>query len=117
MDGFENLLRAYLAASFNSSEENDHLDEDMINALIEKRLSQKEQKPILEHLMNCAFCRHLTAQIIRLDFNLLEETPLLETTPSFSERITQFLSNLLQPSLAPIEAFGEKKEEEEKEKK
>ena len=43
-----------------------HLDEDMLAVFVEGRLSERESKPMVTHLVACAACRDSTAQLIRL---------------------------------------------------
>jgi hypothetical protein len=49
-----------------------HLDEDSLNAFVEGNLGEREAAPILTHLVNCSFCRHVTAELVRLDFAFAE---------------------------------------------
>jgi hypothetical protein len=44
-----------------------HLDEDAICAFVEGRLEEAEAAPVISHLVACSFCRHTTAQLIRLE--------------------------------------------------
>jgi hypothetical protein len=47
-----------------------HLDEDALSAFVEGRLSHLESAPLVRHLVGCASCRNITAQLIRLDTEL-----------------------------------------------
>jgi len=73
-----------------------HLDEDSLNAFVEGNLSKREAAPMLSHLIDCSFCRHVTADLVRLDlaFAETESTPaVVETTePS---RVSDVLSGIL----------------------
>ena len=42
-----------------------HADEDTINAFVEGRLEEAESFSVTAHLVSCAQCLHLTAQLIR----------------------------------------------------
>lgn len=44
-----------------------HPDDDVINAFVEGTLDDRESRALASHLVNCASCLHLTAQLIRLD--------------------------------------------------
>ncbi len=44
-----------------------HLDEDALNAFVEGRLGDRESAPLIKHLVACAYCRHATSQLIRLE--------------------------------------------------
>ena len=48
-----------------------HLDEDALSVFVEGRLSEPEAAPLIRHLVTCASCRHITAQLIRLDTELV----------------------------------------------
>jgi hypothetical protein len=69
-----------------------HLDEDSISAFVEGRLEESESAPVVSHLVACSFCRHTTAQLIRLEsqFDALEEAPGSEGPG----RVRQFLESL-----------------------
>lgn len=45
----------------------DHLDEDILSAFVEGNLKEREAKPIVSHLVDCSFCRHITTELVRLD--------------------------------------------------
>lgn len=106
-----------------------HLDEDALSAFIEGRLNELESTPVVRHLVSCASCRHITAQLIRLDTDLsASEAPI--HMPASSEepgRIRRLLENLASRVLpstgddevmayhAPADDF-EQKEEDKKEK-
>jgi hypothetical protein len=72
----------------------DHLDEDGLSSFVEGRLSEIESAPFVKHLVSCASCRQITAQLIRLDSELSGR----ETTPPISTeepgRIRRLLSDL-----------------------
>lgn len=113
--GLKELLMIYFRAMPNASEEGLHLDEDIINALLENRLSRREKKPIIDHLVKCDFCRHLTAEIVKLD-SVLSEEGLLEYQEShrLSQKVSDLVFSLFQKPLASIEAFEEKQKTEDK---
>jgi hypothetical protein len=104
------LLEIYLVSSPAIPENEDHLDDDVLSAFIEGTLSKRELKPIMSHLVKCAFCRHLTAEIIKFD-SIISEEPISQTAEptKLSETINKILSELFQTAPTPIEAFEEKK--------
>ena len=53
--------------------EGQHLDEDSLTAFVEGNLRAKESLPIVNHLVDCTFCRHVTAELVKLDFALADE--------------------------------------------
>lgn len=72
-----------------------HLDEDSLAAFTEGNLNEREAQPIIRHLVDCSFCRHVTAELVRLDLAFAEETvqvAMIENQPS---KISEVLSNLL----------------------
>ena len=72
-----------------------HLDEDSLAAFVEGNLSERESKPIVSHLVDCSFCRHVTAELVRLDLAFTDEpvqTLVQESQPS---KISEVLNNLL----------------------
>ena len=90
------FLKARSASQFNRAATGPHLDNDSLAAFTEGSLSEREAKPIVSHLVDCSFCRHVTAELIRLDLAFAENTaaaPIAETAePS---RVSEVLSGLL----------------------
>jgi hypothetical protein len=93
----QGLLDRYLnrqSAAAISTPEN-HLDDDSLTAFVEGNLSARESKPIVSHLVDCSFCRHVTAELVRLDLAFADEqiqTVAQENQPS---KISEVLNNLL----------------------
>src|SRR4051812_18491154 len=50
-----------------------HLDEDTLNAFVEGRLSEREATPMVNHMVDCSFCRHVTSELVRLDLAFADE--------------------------------------------
>jgi hypothetical protein len=48
-----------------------HLDEDTISAFVEGRLAASESRPVLSHLTACRSCRQASAQLLRLENEVL----------------------------------------------
>jgi hypothetical protein len=70
----------------------EHLDEDAICAFVEGRLEETESAPVVSHLVACSFCRHTTAQLIRLESQFEDVSePALDDGPG---RLREFLENL-----------------------
>ncbi len=72
-----------------------HPDDDSLAAFIEGRLTESEAEPMVNHLVECSFCRHITAELITLDLAFAEEEihfAAKETQPS---RMSEVLNNLL----------------------
>jgi hypothetical protein len=73
-----------------------HLDEDSLAAFTEGNLSQREARPILSHLIDCSFCRHVTAELVRLD-TAFADTPNVAAASAAAEpaKVSDVLSRLL----------------------
>ncbi|MDT5062829.1 MAG: hypothetical protein QOH63_3288 [Acidobacteriota bacterium] len=72
-----------------------HLDEDALSSFVEGRLSEIESAPFVKHLVSCASCRQITAQLIRLNTELSgSETPLVPASTEEPGRIRRLLSDL-----------------------
>ena len=73
----QGLLNSYLKArSANGEPEKTqiHLDEDSLTAFVEGNLSRRESQPIVRHLVDCSFCRHITTELVRLDLAFAGQT-------------------------------------------
>lgn len=72
----QSLLDQYLASrnTLKSSvgETSSHLDEDSLTSFAEGTLSRRESAPVIRHLVDCGFCRHKTAELVLLEFELSE---------------------------------------------
>jgi hypothetical protein len=92
----DRYLRSKKASSDNSIAPEHHLDEDSLSAFTEGNLSRREAQPIVSHLVDCSFCRHVTAELIRLDLAFageeIQPSAAVESQPS---KISEVLSNLL----------------------
>lgn len=99
-----------------------HLDDDSLAAFVEGNLSEREAKPMLGHLVNCSFCRHITAELIKLDFALAEVDEVRPTLIENAEpsKISSVLSGLLAKIFGSndgaVFAHEEKEEDSEKNK-
>lgn len=95
----QGLLDRYLnrqSATNGLSTQENHLDEDSLTAFVEGNLSEREAKPMVSHLVDCSFCRHVTAELVRLDFAFADEQVhagvAQESQPS---KISEVLNGLL----------------------
>jgi len=94
----QGLLDRYLnrkSAASGLSTQQSHLDEDYLTAFIEGNLSEREAKPIVSHLVDCSFCRHVTAELVRLDFAFADEEAPSAVQQSQPSKISEVLSGLL----------------------
>lgn len=95
----QGLLDRYMRSQTSSeilTEQVWHLDEDSLAAFVEGKLGESETKPIIKHLVDCSFCRHITAELIKLDLAFAEQE--FESVPADANqpsRISEVLSSLL----------------------
>ena len=75
-----------------------HLDEDAICAFVESRLEEGESSPVVSHLVTCGPCRHITAQLIRLESQFDLES---ELTPNESPGAVRSLLERLAARVTP----------------
>ncbi len=70
----QSVLDSYLRSVNSESKEGRelHLDQDTLSAFTEGSLNKREAAPVVSHLVECSFCRHVTAELVRLDFALAE---------------------------------------------
>lgn len=106
-----------------------HLDEDALSAFVEGRLSENESAPLIKHLVSCASCRHITAQLVRLDSELSVgemDSPASTEEPGRIRRLLSDLASRVLPSTdneavfayhAPADDFEKKDETEGEETK
>ncbi|MEP7211791.1 MAG: hypothetical protein ABI791_01865 [Acidobacteriota bacterium] len=116
----QGLLESYLTArEIKHSAETisaGHLDEDSLSAFVEGGISEREARPVVSHLVDCSFCRHVTTELIRLDVSLAENetiaAPALTKEPS---KVSEVLSGILERMFGTGEpsVFAHSDEEEE----
>ena len=71
-----------------------HIDQDSLAAFTEGTLSEREAAPLVRHLVDCSFCRHITAELVRLDL-AFAESPAPESVPSAEPmKVSEVLSGL-----------------------
>ncbi len=94
----QGLLDVFLRAdsktnSFETTSE--HLDEDTLTSFVEGNLSEKEAYPITNHLVSCSFCRHITAELIKLDYAFAEDTQMATVSEAEPTKVADVLSGIL----------------------
>jgi hypothetical protein len=71
-----------------------HIDQDSLAAFTEGTISEREAAPLVRHLVDCSFCRHITAELVRLDL-AFAESPAPESVPSAEPmKVSEVLSGL-----------------------
>lgn len=96
----ENLVSQYLkvrsANEMNGSANGPHLDHDSLAAFTEGNLSEREAKPLVSHLVDCSFCLHVTAELVRLDTAFAESPAALKIAETAEpSKVSEVLSGLL----------------------
>ena len=121
----QGLLESYLTArEIQRSAESissEHLDEDSLSAFVEGRISERESTPVVSHLVDCSFCRHVTTELIRLDAALAENetiaVPALTKEPSkVSEVLSGILERMFGTGEPAVFAHSDEKKDEDAEK-
>ncbi len=97
--------------------EGQHLDEDSLTAFVEGNLANRETQPIVNHLVNCTFCRHKTAELVKLEMAFADEEAKVAVDENQPSKVSEVLSNLLSRIFGSNEgavfAHQEKEESEE----
>ena len=94
----QRLLNSFLplrTANNGLPSDGQHLDEDSLTAFVEGNLAQRETQPIVNHLVECSFCRHVTAELVRLDLAFADEELPSVVNGSQPSKISEVLSGLL----------------------
>ena len=60
-------LKSVAASELSNLPAGSHVDEDLIAAFVEGRLTDTECKPVLSHLAACGLCRRASAQFVQLE--------------------------------------------------
>jgi hypothetical protein len=114
----QGLLDRFLSSKVslnNSTTQERHLDEDSLAAFTEGNLGEWEALPIVSHLVNCSFCRHVTAELVRLDLAFADDEVRIgvnENQPlSISETLNGLLSRIFGTNDSAVFAHQEKEED------
>ena len=96
-----------------------HVDEDSLAAFVEGTMNARESGSIVSHLVDCGFCRHTTAELIRLDLEFAEtESPSITEVSAQPARISEVLSGIFSKIFGSTEgAVFAHEESEEKDDK
>ena len=118
----QSLLEAFLVSrrtlKSSAAETSFHLDEDILTAFSEGSLAERESIPLVSHLVDCGFCRHKTAELIRLslEFDGADEA-VVPVTAAAPQKISEVLSGLLAKIFGSADAavFAHQEKETDKE--
>lgn len=115
----QGLLARYLTSNnTNKAAETGHIDDDSLSAFVEGTLNERESTSIVSHLVDCGFCRHTTAELVRLDLAFAEdEVPARIETAGEPARISEVLSGIFSKIFGTSDAAVFAHEEKEKKEK
>lgn len=102
---FQALLGGFLRGRSSDETSHDHLDEDTLNAFAEGNISRREAIPIVSHLADCGFCRHITSELVRLDLAFAEtDNSALLVSDRAPAKISEVLSGVLSRIFGPADS-------------
>lgn len=118
----QELLDRYLASSNKGiTAVGSHIDDDSLSAFVEGTLNRRESDSIVSHLVDCGFCRHTTAELVRLDLAFAGEAApeqIVEAEPSrISEVLSGIFSKIFGTTDGAVFAHEDQKKKEDEEKK
>ncbi len=90
----QGLIGQYLAAGPRITAKTDHLDQDTLTAFVEGSLNRQAGESAVGHLVACSYCRHISAELIRLDMEFAETSPVAVTANETPGKISEVLSGL-----------------------
>ena len=106
-------LKARLSEGTSSRSITPHPNEDLINAFVESELSEAESHYLVSHLVECASCLHLTAELIRhepVTDEINNLSPVQEQPGPFQRFIDSFATHVSTLNEDAVFAYQEKEE-------
>jgi hypothetical protein len=118
----QGLLDRYLASgNKGTTADANHVDDDSLSAFVEGTLNRRESDSIVTHLVDCGFCRHTTAELVRLDLAFAEEEAPARIETAEPSKISEVLSGIFSKIFGTTDgavfAHEEQKKKEDEEKK
>ena len=89
-----------------------HPDEDVINAYVEGWLEESKADSLTSHLVSCASCLHLTAQLIRFDPEIDEAASPTADDQGPLQRFFDRLASGVMPSIDEHAVFAYEEKDE-----
>ena len=85
-----------------------HPDADLITALVEGKIEDRDSHAMITHLVNCASCLHLTAELVRAEPEMDEVSSSVEIKeePSRLRRFLDRLADEMIPSAGEAAVFA-----------
>lgn len=99
-------LKSVAASELANAPAGSHVDEDMIAAFVEGRLTDNECQPVLSHLAACGLCRRTSAQLVQFENQI--DADVSEPADEEPGRLEALLSRLRSgvPSLSEEAVFA-----------
>ena len=93
---FQALLGSFLRGQSSIESSQAHLDQDTLSAFAEGNISRREATPVVSHLADCTFCRHITSELVRLDMAFAEtDNSALLVSDRAPAKVSEVLSGIL----------------------
>lgn len=93
---FQALLGGFLRGRSKNESTQAHLDQDTLNAFAEGNITQREATPVVSHLADCSYCRHITSELVRLDLAFAEtDNSALLVSDRAPAKVSEVLSGIL----------------------
>ena len=121
----QDLLQRYLISRriwrSSAAETSAHLDDDSLATFVEGNLAERELSPAVNHLVDCSFCLHKTAALMRLqleldDANELNRVPDVSHPAKISTVLSDMFAKIFGTDDRAVFAHEEKDEPESPEK-
>lgn len=72
-----------------------HLDEDSLSTFVEGNLTEQEAAPIVNHLTQCSYCRHISAELVKLSFAFADEPQAVINAETGTTKVSEVLNGVL----------------------
>jgi hypothetical protein len=90
----QGLIAQYLAARPSDPVDGAHIDSDTLSAFVEGSLNEREATPVIGHLVRCSFCRHISADLIRLEFEFADAPVTAAPADAPAGKIAEFINGM-----------------------
>ena len=94
-----------------------HVDDDVITAFVEGNLSENEAKPVVSHMVECSYCLHVSAELLKLEAAFADEPaavkPIAEEQAGIGQVLSGILGRIFGSSESSVFAHEEKEEDAE----
>ncbi len=93
---FQALLGSFLRGRSSNEATVSHLDQDTLSAFAECNITEREAAPVVSHLADCNYCRHITSELVRLDLAFAEnDNSALLVSDRAPAKVSEVLSGIL----------------------